>query len=172
VRETPEDLTELQRLLDESYDAAGHHLRSIFVPGRRSSAPDVVATLTGAFVINLATVTARAEPLVAPVDGLFYRGRLWFSLPPGAQRARHLLARPQASATYVDGETCLIVHGTAVEVREGHPFFAGFDEYARQVYGIEVDLVKERMSARTDPDFTGFIEPRRIYAQAFARTGD
>src|SRR5207245_319296 len=108
--ETAEDSAELQRLLDESYAAAGEHLRSIFVPDRRSSAADLAAALTGVFMINLATVTARCEPLVAPVDGLFYRGRLWFSLPPGAVRAAHLHARPQVSATYVEGDQapCMI----------------------------------------------------------------
>src|SRR5947207_5363140 len=111
MHETADDLAELQRVLDESYASAGKHLRSLFVPDERSSAADLVARLTGVFLINLATVTARGEPLVAPVDGMFYRGRLWFSLPPGAVRARHLRARPQVSATYVEGDRapCMIV---------------------------------------------------------------
>src|SRR6266542_1040031 len=100
MHETPEDLDYLQRLLDESYASAGEHLRSIdLFSRRRSTAEDVAAALTGVFVINLATVTGRSEPIVAPVDGLFYRGRLWFSLVPGSVRARHLRARPEASAT-------------------------------------------------------------------------
>lgn len=168
MHETHEDLTELQRLLDESYVAAGGHLRSIFTPQRRSDASAVVAALTGVFVINLATVTARGEPLVAPVDGLFYRGRLWFGLPPGSQRARHLHKRPQVSATYVEGDSCLIVHGTAREVRESHPLCAGWDQYVRSAYGIDVDVAKKAYDGRTAPEFTGFIEPRRIYAQGFA----
>jgi hypothetical protein len=173
MHETSDDLAELQRLLDESYASAGEHLRSLFVPERRSSAPDIVAALPGAFMINLATVTVRCEPVVAPVDGLFYRGRLWFSLPPGAQRARHLRARPQVSATYVEGDpgACMIVHGEAVRVDEAHPFFTGFDRFARSVYGLAVDFAKEQYSTRTGPDFTGFIEPRRIYAQDFPKAG-
>lgn len=167
MRETPEDLADLQRLLDESYAAAGAHLRSIFAAQRRSSAADVVAALAGVFVINLATVTARGEPLVAPVDGLFYRGRLWFSLPPGSLRARHLHARPQVSATYMNGEACLMVHGVAREVGDGHPLFAGWDKYVREAYGITVDVAKKAYGARREPDFTGYIEPRRAYAQGF-----
>lgn len=174
MHETPEDVAELQRLLDKSYAAAGEHLRSLFPSAQRSSAPDLVEALKGAFMINLATVTARCEPLVAPVDGLFYRGRLWFSLPAGAERARHLLARPQVSATYVDGDPgpCLIVHGVAQHVRPGHAFFDGFDTFARGVYGIAIDVAKDRQRGRTGPDFTGFIEPRRIYAQNFPKAAD
>ncbi len=167
MHETNEDLTELQRLLDESYATAGEHLRSIFTDQRRSQATDLSAALTGVFVINLATVTARCEPLVAPVDGLFYRGRLWFGLPPGSQRARHLHARPQVSATYVNGESCLIVHGVAQAVGDAHPFFAGWDQYVRKEYGIVVDVAKQVYDTRREPEFTGFIEPKRIYAQGF-----
>lgn len=171
MHETAEDLAELQRLLDESYESAGEHLRSLFPPEQRSSAEDIAAALTGVFFINLATVTAKCEPLVAPVDGLFYRGRLWFSLPPGSQRARHLRARPQASATFVEEDpgACMIVHGTAVQVDDTHPLFEGFDRYARALYGIAVDVAKTHYKTRTEPDFTGFVQPRRIYAQAFPR---
>lgn len=171
MHETNEDLRELQRRLDESYAAAGEHLRSLLTPDQRSSAADVAAALLGAFPINLATVSARCEPMVAPVDGLFYRGRLWFSLPRGSQRARHLHARPQVSATYSAGDpgACLIVHGRAREVR-GSGFEEGFEEFARSVYGsIAVDFAKLRFGSRSQPEFTGWVEPRRIFAQWFPR---
>jgi hypothetical protein len=167
VHETDEDLTELQCLLDESYATAGEHLRSIFTTQHRSHATELTAALTGVFLINVATVTAHCEPLVAPVDGLFYRGRLWFSLPAGSLRARHLHARPQVSATYVNGDACLIVHGLARAVGDAHPFFAGWDDYARTAYGIAVDVAKEVYNTRREPEFTGFIEARRIYAHGF-----
>jgi hypothetical protein len=169
--ETAEDLLELQRLLDESYSTAGEHLRSLHSPDQRSSAADVAAALTGVFLINLATVTARCEPIVAPVDGLFYRGHLWFSLPPGSQRARHLHARPQVSATYAAGDpgACLVVHGLARHVRDSD-YEVGFDEYARSVYGsAAVDFAKLRYGSRVEPEFTGFVEPRRIFAQWFPK---
>lgn len=168
VHETREDLTELQRLLDESYASAGDHLQSIFVPEQRSSAADLAAALTGLFLINLATVTAKCEPLVAPVDGLFYRGRLFFGLPPGSLRARHLRARRAVSATRVDGDACLIVHGIAREVAYGHPLHRGYTEYALGLYGLPVPDLDEPPDQADEPrDFTGFIEPRRIYAHGF-----
>lgn len=169
MHETSEDLRELQQRLDESYESAGEHLRSLLTADHRSRAEDVAAALTGAFPINLATVNARGEPMVAPVDGLFYRGRLWFSLPPGSQRARHLHARPQVSATYLAGDpgACLIVHGVARDVR-GSQFEDGFEQYARSVYGsVAVDFAKLRFGSRKEPEFTGFVEPRRVYAQWF-----
>ena len=173
MHETSDDLAELERALDESYASAGEHIRTIFLPELRSSAEDIAAALTGIFVINLATVTARCEPLVAPVDGLFYRGRLWFGLPPRSQRTRHLRARPSVSATYVEGELpsgrCLIVHGTAREVKHGHPMHEGYGEYALGLYGLPYDPDKARDP--DPPDFTGFIEPRRIYAQGFNASG-
>ena len=70
VHETNEDLTGLQRLLDESYATAGEHLRSSFTPQHRAHAADLTAVLMGVFLINLATVTARC------------------SLPPDSKRAR------------------------------------------------------------------------------------
>lgn len=171
MHETTEDLEELQRRLDESYAAAGEHLRSLLAPDQRSTAEEVSEAMTGAFPIALATVSARCEPMVAPVDGLFYRGRLWFSLPPGSQRAQHLHVRPQVSATYIAGDpgACLIVHGVARAGR-GSEFEEGFDAFARSVYGsAAVDFAKLRYGSRTEPEFTGFVEPRRIYAQWFPK---
>ena len=166
--ETSEDLADLQRGLDESYASAGEHYRSLITPGRRSSAVDVADALKGAFMINLATVTVRCEPVVAPVDGLFYRGRLWFSLARGTVRAAHLQVRQQVSATYVEGDpgACLMVHGAAREISES-PFSEGFDRYAREVYGPAIEFAQVQQRERTGPDFTGYIEPRRIYAQDF-----
>lgn len=176
MHETAEDLAELQRLIDASYASAGEHIRSIFRPELRSSAEDIARTLTGIFIINLATVTAKCEPLVAPVDGLFYRGRLWFGLPPRSQRARHVRARPAVSATQMEGDLtptggrCLIVHGIAHEVTYGHPLHAGYSRYTLPLYGLPIpdDLDNDPNKGRPREDFTGFIEPRRIYAQGFA----
>jgi hypothetical protein len=76
------------------------------------------------------------------------------------------------SATHVHGELtaggrCLIVHGTAQEVTYGHPLHAGYGEYAHRLYGLPYD--PDRARDPTPADFTGFIQPRRIYAQGFER---
>ena len=174
MHETPDDLAELQRRIDDSYASAGDHIRTIFRPELQSSAEDLARSLAGIFVITLATVTAKGEPLVAPVDGLFYRGRLFFGLPPRSLRARHLRARPSVSATHMQGELtddggrCLIVHGVAQEVTFGHPLHAGYSRYVMPLYGLPVpDDLDTAPDDGPREDFTGFIEPRRIYAQGY-----
>lgn len=174
MHETPGDLDELQRVIDASYADAGPHIRSIFEPAQRSSAEDLARALTGVFVINLAAVTRTGEPLVAPVDGLFYRGLLWFGLPPRSLRARLVRARPAVSATHMAGELgapggrCLIVHGTAQEVRFGHPMHEGYTRYALGLYGLPVpDLGEDASCGQAPADFTGYIEPRKVFAQGY-----
>ena len=166
MHETADELAQLQRTLDESYALAGEHLRSIFTPERRMSAEQVVRALRGVFVLHLATVTADCAPVLAPIDGLFYRGRIWFGVPPGAVRIRHLRARPQLSACYSVGEDlCVLAHGTAREVPEGSPEHAEYTAYGREVYGAEVwDYWDRHYDDRKERGYTAWIDPRRLYA--------
>jgi hypothetical protein len=122
VHETSDDLLALQQLLDRSYGAAGPHLRSITTPERRVGAEELVAQLAGMCLLVLATVTADCRPIAGPVDGIFYRGAFHFGTAPDSVRYRHLLARPQVSATHLPREEFAVtVHGRAapVEVRSG-----------------------------------------------------
>lgn len=66
----------------------------------------------------------------------------WTDLRIQPQRAVHLHARPQVSATYVEGDQapCMIVHGVAREVGPDHPFFTRFDKYVRDLYGVAIDF--------------------------------
>src|SRR5205807_937856 len=80
-----------------SYVRAGSHLRSIWGPQTRLSAEEVSAELAGVQVLDLATVTARGEPRVAPVDGLFYRGRFWFGSAQNSARFRNIRRNPAGS---------------------------------------------------------------------------
>lgn len=108
----------LQELLDESYAAAGAHLRSVVTPERRLDAAGVVAELGAMRVMALATTTARGEPRVGPVDGLFHRGRLHFGSGADSVRFRHIRAQPAVSASVIEGERLQVtVHGVAREVR-------------------------------------------------------
>jgi hypothetical protein len=138
VHETGDDLRELQRILDRSYARAGEHLRSIFTEELRVAAADLPALLEGVQVLHLATVTASCEPRVAPVDGLFFRGRFWFGSSERSARFRHIRARSQVSATVTRGEQfAVIVHGTAQEIDMGAAESAPFREYCVEVYGEE-----------------------------------
>jgi hypothetical protein len=114
VHETPEDLLELQSLLDDSYASAGAHLSSIITAERRLSARQVSERLHGMCLLALATVTADGRPLVGPVDGIFYRGSFHFGSSPDSIRLRHIRRRPHVSATHTRGEELAVtVHGTA-----------------------------------------------------------
>ena len=117
MHETDDDLRALQELLDRSHAGAGEHLRAIFDDERRIPAAELPALLPGVQVLALATVTARGEPRVAPVDGLFFRGRWHFGSSERSARFRHIRTRPAVSAAHIRGEElAVIVHGRAVEI--------------------------------------------------------
>jgi general stress protein 26 len=119
--ETPEELGNLQRLLDHSMAGAGEHLRGIITGERRLSAADLAGRLPGMRLLTVATVTADGRPLAGPVDGYFLHGTFWFSSGRNSVRMRHLAARPAVSATHLPGEELAVtVHGRAelVELRD------------------------------------------------------
>lgn len=157
AHETEDDLRELQRLLDESHAAAGAHLKRIFSDERRVSAADLPARLPGVQVTALATVTAAGEPRVAPVDGLFYRARLWFGSSPDSLRFRNIRKRPQVSATITHGEDfALVVHGTAREIDLRADEHEGLRDYIGEVYG------RDRIEWFSDHPYA-WIEPKRMF---------
>ena len=120
MHETPEDIAELQALLDRSYAQAGPHLLRIHTPERRLEADALARRLTGMCLLTLATVTADGRPIAGPVDGIFFRGAFHFGSSPDSVRFRHIAARPQVSATHLPGEELgVTVHGRAVPVDIG-----------------------------------------------------
>ncbi|MGK5637998.1 pyridoxamine 5'-phosphate oxidase family protein [Streptomyces sp. URMC 126] len=163
--ETPEDMTALQRLLDDSYAGAGCHLRRIAGRGRRLEAAEVVAELDGIKIMALATAGASGDPRVGPVDGHFYRGRFHFGSSPDSVRVRHIGARPAVSATVFDAQWSQItVHGRAVRV-------SPTDEPALEQYLIELHgralwdgWLKEVVWVR--------IEPETMFAFRNSATGN
>ena len=112
--ETPEELDNLQQLLDRSMAGAGEHLRGIITGERRLSAAELAGRLQGMRLLTVATVTADGRPLAGPVDGYFLHGTFWFSSGRNSVRMRHLAVRPAVSATYLPGEELAVtVHGQA-----------------------------------------------------------
>jgi uncharacterized pyridoxamine 5'-phosphate oxidase family protein len=162
MHETSADLAALQDLLDTSYVRIGEHMRSIHTPERRVSADDLVQVLRGVRVLDLATVTAKCEPRIGPVDGLFFRGRFYFGSGEQSVRFRHLRARPQVSACHTVGETfATIVHGRAVEIDVRAASERPFLDYVHEVYPDWEDWYAE-----TAPPYAR-IEPAVMYAYAF-----
>jgi hypothetical protein len=158
VRETREDTERLQRLIDEGRASAGAHMRRIFTEERTLDAARLAARLDGIQVLHLATVTARGEPRVSPVDGIFFRGHFHFGTAPDSMRARHLAARPACSATVTHGEDfCVIVHGRAAEVD------VGTDPVRAQILDLYVPRYGAEWEAFMDAHPYWRIEPERLF---------
>src|SRR5262245_57562938 len=122
MHERPEDLVELQAVIDDSYAHATAHLLQIHDPERRLDAAAVAAELTGMRLLVLATSTRDGRPITGPVDGIFYRGRFHFGSSPESMRFRHIRERPEVSATHLPGEHLAItVHGAAEVIDVGAP---------------------------------------------------
>ena len=91
-------------------------------------------------VLSLATVNSKGEPILGPVDGMFYRGRFWFGSSPDSMRAKHIRKRPDVSVGHVRGEELAVTaHGTAQELTDKSSELAlGFRDYASEVYNEEM----------------------------------
>lgn len=120
MRETPEELDALQALLDASLSRSTGHLRSIITAERTLSAQQLTQVLTGMCTLALSTVTAAGEPRVSGADGHFLHGKWHFGTAPDAAKARHLAARPAASAAHMRGEDLgVFTHGTVEILNPG-----------------------------------------------------
>ena len=165
MRETPEDLAMLQRQLDDSAAAGGAHLRSIFDDEHGLTAAELVELLPGIVEVHLACTTADGAPLVAPIDALVYRGRLWIGLPSQSVRARLVRRDPRVSASYNDERLALIVHGTLVlQGPDDNPDFVAHvkEQYTAQ-YGDWWVSYFDSLDHTNDTG--GYVEPRRIFAK-------
>jgi uncharacterized pyridoxamine 5'-phosphate oxidase family protein len=165
VHETADDLARLQLLLDDSHTRAGAHMTSIFTPERRASARDLARLLRRVCVLALATTSSHGAPFVAPVDGLFFRGRFWFGSAESSLRFRHIRRDPRVSATHTRGEDfCVIVHGEAREIDKREPASLAFRDYNREVYDETWDSWGYWPSMPY-----AVIEPRRMFAALMNR---
>jgi nitroimidazol reductase NimA-like FMN-containing flavoprotein (pyridoxamine 5'-phosphate oxidase superfamily) len=155
MHETPEDLSELQELLDRSFAAAGSHLLSIITPERRVGADELIQRLTGMTLLVLATVTADGRPIAGPVDGIFYRGSFHFGSSPESVRFRHIRARPYVSATHLPAEEFAVtVHGRAIPVDLRAPEGAGLRQTLLEVY-----------TPRYGEEWEEFLDSGPVYAR-------
>lgn len=113
MRETQEELEELQALMDASLSRSTSHLRSIINSGSTLTAEQLTGVLTGMCTVALSTVTAKGEPRISGADGHFLHGKWHFGTARGAAKARHLAARPAVSVAHMRGEDLgVFTHGT------------------------------------------------------------
>ena len=173
MRETADDLTRLQLLLDRSYDAAGAHLREVITPERRLRAAELAERLGGMCLLTLATVTVDGRPINGPVDGFFYRGEWYFGSSHESLRFRHLRQRPAVSATYLPGEELSVtVHGRAYEIDAASHDDDGLREVLIDYYGARFDgaeaMVETAAYARIEAErmFSFHLDPSEIAGEA------
>jgi nitroimidazol reductase NimA-like FMN-containing flavoprotein (pyridoxamine 5'-phosphate oxidase superfamily) len=162
MNERPEDLAELQAVLDRSYAAAGSHLRDVTTPERRLDAAQLAERLTGMRLLVLATSTRDGRPINGPVDGIFHRGRFYFGSSPQSLRFRHLRERPAVSATHLPDESFAVtVHGDA-ELIDVHA--AEHVDFKRTLLDIYVPRYGEQWAEMLDGGASyARIHPRRMF---------
>jgi hypothetical protein len=170
MHESSSDIESLQSLLDVSFANAGEHLRSIFKDESRLDARQVIALLDDIFEMHLATATATGAPLVAPIDGIFYQGKVWFGFPAQAVRADLVRRDPRVSASYTRGKSfAFIIHGTCREVPAKDPLFKDYSTYLRdlyvEAYGPGWEQWYEQQKTKPGEEYNAWIEPRRMYVK-------
>jgi uncharacterized pyridoxamine 5'-phosphate oxidase family protein len=134
--ESDDDVVAMQALIDRTFAHANPHLAGIVKPERRLNARQVVRYLQGTKHVAFATVNERGEPRVAPLDGVFVRGRFTVSTGGQAARLRHLRANPACSAAHVDGDTIgIVVHGHATIIGRDDPGADELEPIWRDIYG-------------------------------------
>jgi hypothetical protein len=117
MRESDEELTELQALMDASLGRATEHLRSIIRPGRTLTAAELVRVITGMCTLAVSSVTAAGEPRVSGADGHFLHGRWIFTTARNSAKAGHFAARPAISLAHLRGdELGVFTHGRVEEL--------------------------------------------------------
>ena len=172
MQEAKEDLERLQAVLDASFATAGSHLAGIFDKKSRLTAQQLVERLVGIFEVHLAVVTKDGRPLVAPIDAQFFRGNVWFGLPAGSVRDPIVRRSHDVSASYTDGSFALIVHGEARPVDPASSIEQEYTAFVKECYTAQYGpgWIKfyEALQERTPPGegFTGWIEPRKLFAKA------
>lgn len=143
MQETPEELQELQALLDVSLSRSTPHLRSIINSESTLAAGQLTQILSGMCTLALSTVTAGGEPRISGADGHFLHGKWHFGTARSAAKARHLAARPAVSAAHMRGEDLgVFTHGT-VEIlnpQDGKPAADWLDllAYFKHYYGDDL----------------------------------
>jgi hypothetical protein len=169
MRETPDDLTRLQALLDASLSRSTSHLRSIISEERTITAEQLTQVLTGMCTLALSTVTAKGEPRISGVDGHFLHGKWHFGTARNAAKARHLAARPAVSAAHLRGEDLgVFTHGNVETLNplDGEPA-ADWPEllaYFKEFYGGNAfDWDKDVVYYRLNPHWM------TVYAPDFAK---
>lgn len=160
--ETTTEQRRLQEIIDTSYDGATPHLRGIISDGRSLRGSEIAGLLSGMRTLNLATVTARGEPRISAVDGHFLHARWVFSTSVTSAKARHILARPAVSASYLEGEELgVFTHGSAYRIVEDDTVFDETLSHLTEFYGSSPLSWSDTALFRLEPSWmVGYVSNR------------
>ncbi len=138
--ETPDDIQQLQDLLERSIKQAGAFLRQSFeMPDHSLSARQLVHFWQGIQTIALATVTKKGVPRVAPIGAFLLRGHFCIPTVMTAARTKHILHYPVVSFTLYQGnDFAVISHGTATIIQPNQPNFADLETLQQEATGTSV----------------------------------
>lgn len=150
--DTPEELAELQALIDRSTRTAGAAVgESVAFAGRQMRADAFLAFWRGARLMAMTTVGPGGQPHTAPVHTDIRGTTLRLVVYDDTVRRRDLRTNPRVSFTTWKDGAAAIVYGRAREVegslRETRPGRSGTP---RRVVSIEVALT--RVYAMRPPD--------------------
>ena len=139
--ETDAELAELDALFQAHLAHANPHMLAIVTPERRLNARQVTRYLQGTRHVAFATVNAKGEPRVSPLDALFIHGRFTLSTDEAATKIGHLRRNPACSAVHLDGDRIAVaVNGTVEWISRDHADHdeihqAWIDTYESDPYG-------------------------------------
>jgi hypothetical protein len=123
----------LDRLIEASIASAGPYLRESFeLPEHAFGSTQLRALFARKRAVALATVTARGEPRVAPIDAFLYGTAFCMPTLAHAARARQLARNSASSLTCFEHEWAVLAHGISTIVAANDDDFAALDRSARE----------------------------------------
>jgi hypothetical protein len=114
--ETKAELSELQWLLDASFERSGEQLRSAFDASNRLTAGQL-SGFQGVRLMAVATVNSSGEPRAAPRSAAFLHGKFCLAANTESVMVRRLSNNPALGVTYFENHLLVVGHGTATPLR-------------------------------------------------------
>jgi Pyridoxamine 5'-phosphate oxidase len=110
--ETSAELSELQSLLETSYERMGQRMHVTHEPGERLSA-EQLAGFRGIRLVAIANVNKRGEPRVSPRAAAFLHGKFYLAADTESVMVQRVSANPNVAISYFENHFLLIGHGSA-----------------------------------------------------------
>ncbi len=172
VFETGAELTELQRLLDASFERAGERVHGIYSADKQLSARKL-AGFRGVKLVAVASVNTKGEPRVAPRSAAFLHGKFYLAANTESILVRRLERNPMVAITYFEDDLLLMSHGEVTFLLKRQAAFRGISQEWKKAFdggkdalqGIDVFL---RVDAT---HLVAFAQCAERYPEAWVMSG-